>query len=273
MFHLSVAELAGRLAGQPPRLGRTRLIAVDGRSGSGKTWLAGELAGPLGAPVIHMDDLYPGWDGPAAALGVLTDWVVGPLERGQAARWRRFDWELMEYAEWHSTAADVVLVEGCGSVRAALAPVYAARVWVEAPPAARERRLRARADWAVYEPHARQWAEQEDELYRTEHTRQRCDIVVENLQPGADQAKLVVHLRGGARSAVVSADARTATAAHRYGDEIPNGTSGPLSAYLTSVPRMHGPPAEFQPNHVLHQLARRRGSLPARGKDRHRRVR
>jgi uridine kinase len=183
---VAVAELAGRLAGLTPRLGRTRLIAVDGRSGSGKTWLAEELAGAVGAPVIHLDDLYRGWEGPASALGALTDWVVGPLGRGEAARWRRFDWGSMEYAEWHRTpAAEVVLVEGCGSVRAALASVYAARIWVEAPAAARDQRLRARADWAAYAPHARQWAEQEDELYRLEQTRQHCDVIVENLAPAA----------------------------------------------------------------------------------------
>src|SRR6202042_2836673 len=60
---MTVAELAARLAQTEPRLGRTRLIAVDGRSGSGKTWFAGRLARPLDAPVIHLDDLYPGWDG------------------------------------------------------------------------------------------------------------------------------------------------------------------------------------------------------------------
>jgi uridine kinase len=184
---MTVAPLARRLAGTEPRLGRTRLIAVDGRSGAGKTWLAGELAAPLGAPVIHMDDLCPGWDGLVAAGDALADWVVGPLGRGEAARWRRFDWEAMSYAEWHTTeAAEVVVVEGCGSVRSALAASYAARIWVEAPAAARQQRLRARADWAAYEPHARQWAIEEDRLYRAEHTRAHCDVIVESLPATSD---------------------------------------------------------------------------------------
>jgi uridine kinase len=69
---MTVAELAARLAQTEPRLGRTRLIGLDGRSGSGKTWLADRLARPLDAPVIHLDDLYPGWDGLAQAADVLT---------------------------------------------------------------------------------------------------------------------------------------------------------------------------------------------------------
>ena len=185
---MTTAQLAARLAGGEARLGRTRLIALDGRSGAGKTWLAGRLADPLGAPVIHMDDLYPGWDGPAAAGGKLAEWVITPLARGEPARWRRFDWTAMSYAEWHTTGpADVVLLEGCGSVRSALAAAYAARIWVEAPGADRERRLRARPDWAAYEPHARRWAGLEDQLYRAEQTRQHCDIVIENPYPGADR--------------------------------------------------------------------------------------
>ena len=186
---LTAGELAARLADREPRLGRTRLIALDGRSGAGKTWLAGLLAVPLDAPVIHLDDLYPGWNGPAAAGDALADWVIAPLARGEQARWRRFDWSAMSYAEWHTTEpAGVVLLEGCGSVRSALAARYAARIWVEAPAADRRRRLRARPDWAAYEPHTRQWAELEDQLYRAEQTRQHCDLTVENPYPGPDRS-------------------------------------------------------------------------------------
>ncbi len=194
----TVARLATRLAETEPRLGRTRLIGVDGRSGSGKTWLAGRLASPLGAPVIHMDDLYPGWDGPGRAAGVLADWVIEPLARGEPARWRRFDWDSMSYAEWHTTEpADVVILEGCGSIRSALAGGYAARIWVEAPTAARQRRLRARPDWAAYAPHAHRWAELEEQLYRIEHTRQHCDIIVDNPQPSEDACpSLSLEIRG-----------------------------------------------------------------------------
>jgi uridine kinase len=197
---MTVAELAARLAQTEPRLGRTRLIAVDGRSGSGKTWLAGRLARPLDAPVIHLDDLYPGWDGLTRVADVLAEWVIEPLARGEPARWRRFDWGTMIYAEWHTTeAADVVVLEGCGSIRSALAGAYAARIWVEAPAAARRQRLRARPDWTAYEPFARRWAAREDQLYRTEHTRRHCDVIVENPPPATDgdrDVRLSVQLRG-----------------------------------------------------------------------------
>ena len=193
-----VAQLAALLPGTEPRLAGVRLIAVDGRSGSGKTRLAGQLATPIGAPVIHLEDLYPGWDGLAGTAEVLAGWVTGPLGRGQPARWRRFDWDAMSYAEWHTTGpADVIILEGCGSVRSGLAAAYAARIWVEAPAVTRQRRLRDRPDWAAYQPHARQWAMAEDRLYRAEQTRRCCEFIIEN--PAADGAVTVRRQPSAAR--------------------------------------------------------------------------
>lgn len=46
---------------------RPHLIGIDGRSGAGKTSLAGQLAQVLSVTrdvvVFHLEDLYPGWDG------------------------------------------------------------------------------------------------------------------------------------------------------------------------------------------------------------------
>ena len=39
------------------------VVLIDGRSGSGKTSLAADVAESLGAAVLHLEDLYPGWDG------------------------------------------------------------------------------------------------------------------------------------------------------------------------------------------------------------------
>jgi uridine kinase len=193
---VTVTELAAVLARTPPRLGRTRLIALDGRSGSGKTWLAELLAGRLRAPVIHMDDLYPGWSGLARAVRIVNDWVITPLATQQPARWRRFDWDAMAYAEWRTTeAADTVVLEGCGSVRAELAGAYAARIWVEAPADARRRRLEARGDWSMYQPHVQRWASQEDVLYRTERTRHHCDLVVGNARDTTGDPRLTLRVR------------------------------------------------------------------------------
>src|SRR5205085_5813827 len=56
----SFPALADRLLAEPPLLGATRLVCVDGPAGSGKTTFADRLTEALGgaAALVHMDDLY-----------------------------------------------------------------------------------------------------------------------------------------------------------------------------------------------------------------------
>ncbi|HEU4676488.1 MAG TPA: uridine kinase [Motilibacteraceae bacterium] len=171
--------LADRVLAAPPRAGATRVVAVDGPSGSGKTTLAGRLAALLGGPVVHLDDLYPGWDGLADAVPRLVEWVLEPLGRGEPARYRRYDWVEGVYAEWHEVpTAPVLVVEGCASGSLAAAPYLSLLVWVEAPHDLRMERGIAR-DGEAYRPHWERWARQEDELYRTQRTRERADVRVD----------------------------------------------------------------------------------------------
>jgi pantothenate kinase-related protein Tda10 len=84
-------ELASRILAASPRAGATRVVAVDGPSGSGKTTFAGRLSAALECPVLHMDDMYPGWDGLAEAVPLLVAWILEPLAKGLPAKYRRFD--------------------------------------------------------------------------------------------------------------------------------------------------------------------------------------
>jgi hypothetical protein len=180
-----VAELAALVRARRA-VGTMRLVTVDGYSGAGKSLLSGRLAAALGgAPVVALDQFYPGWDGLAAAVPLAVDWVAAPLVAGRAARWRRFDWNAGRYAEWRETPwAPVVVLEGCGSGSTALRPYTSTAVWVDAPAACRAERLRARADWADYAPHRARWAAQEEALFAAERPWQHADVVV-----GADPAR------------------------------------------------------------------------------------
>ena len=174
-----VAEVVALLGRRPPRAPGTQVIAVDGPSGAGKTTLAARLSDALhGAPVVHMDDLYPGWDGLADAVPRVVEWVATPLLRGDRARYRRFDWVRHEYAEWHEVpAAPVVVVEGVASAARPMGTVLTVTVWVEAPDAVRMARGIAR-DGEAYRPHWERWARQEREHFAVDGTRDRADVVV-----------------------------------------------------------------------------------------------
>jgi uridine kinase len=181
--------LAAMVASQLPRAGNTRVVAVDGPSGSGKTVLAALLSASLGAaPVVHMDDLYPGWDGLQDAVPRLVEWVLGPLSHNARARYRRFDWPTGRYAEWHEVPpAPVLVVEGVGCGARACTGYLSTLVWVEAPGALRFARGIER-DGEAYRPHWERWAKQEDAHFATEGTRSRADVRVDTTTSGAWQA-------------------------------------------------------------------------------------
>jgi len=165
------------VASRPPRAGVTRVVAVDGPSGSGKTTLAAALSATLGdVPVVHMDDVYPGWDGLEDAVPRLVGWVLEPLAAGLPARYRRYDWERHEYAEWREVpASDVVLVEGVASGARVCGPHLSALVWVEAPRDVRFERGIAR-DGEAFRPHWERWATLEELHFAAEGTRERADV-------------------------------------------------------------------------------------------------
>ncbi len=174
-----IADLAARVRAAPPRCGATRLVCVDGPSGSGKTVLARALGVALDAPVLHLDDLYPGWDGLAATGPLLVDGVVAPLRAGRDASYRRWDWERSAPGATVLVGRPPVLVlDGVGSGARPIAAHTVLLVWVEAPRDERFRRAIAR-DGETYRPHWERWAAQEVAHFAAEGTRARADVVVD----------------------------------------------------------------------------------------------
>jgi len=162
------------------RCGATRVVAVDGPSGSGKTDFAAALCGRLpGAHLLHMDDLYPGWDGLAQAVVALHEQVLGPLARGEQAEYRGWDWEHNRYAGWQRMpATDLLLVEGVGAGARPGSALVSALIWLEADRAERFRRGIER-DGESYLPHWLRWAAHEEALFAVDGTRSRADLVID----------------------------------------------------------------------------------------------
>jgi uridine kinase len=166
-----------------PRCGATVVVAIDGPSGSGKTTLAKGVADDLerfgSVEVVHMDLIFPGWDGLAEAPGLLTRQVLEPIAQGRPAAYRLWSWVR---DEWQGTRvvepSRFLVVEGCGSSVEPAGAYAAVRVFVEADRELRMRRGIAR-DGEAYRPHWERWAVQEDRLYAADGTRERADVVVD----------------------------------------------------------------------------------------------
>lgn len=178
----AVVDLALR---RGPSAGRCAVVALDGRSGAGKTSLAAlvvaEGARRTGGvvPLVAMEDLYPGWDGLEAAARLLHDDVLAPLATGGTAAYRPWDWGAGRAGpvRVEVPAAPLLVVEGVGAGAWACAPLTAVLVWVSAPAALRRRRALER-DGATYAPHWQRWAAQERDHLLRERTRSRADLLV-----------------------------------------------------------------------------------------------
>lgn len=170
--------MAERVLAAPPTLGPGRLVCVDGPACSGKTTFAAVLSARTGAPVVHMDDLYPGWEG-LPEVDAQLETMLRPLAVGEHGSYRRYDWHLGRFAETVAVPpADLLVIEGVGSGSITIEDLVTVLAWVEAPSDLRMRRGIER-DGDDFAPHWEAWARAETEHFEQHRTRDRADLVVD----------------------------------------------------------------------------------------------
>lgn len=188
----SYHELVAWIADQPPQLGASRLILVDGPSGAGKTQFAGRLAaaydracdnkaGDTGsAVVVHTDDLLDGWDDQLTFWTRLHEWVLAPLRAGRAGAYRRYDWQARRFGdEWQPVpAVPLVIVEGMSTARAEAREFANLTVFVDVPADLRRRRAVDR-DGAGVVTYLEKWWTVEERHFAADATAHNADLVVD----------------------------------------------------------------------------------------------
>ncbi|MFC7276491.1 uridine kinase [Paractinoplanes rhizophilus] len=183
-----------------PRLGATRLIAVDGPSGAGKTTFALRLAKQLDAPVVHTDDLLDGWDDQFTFWERLERQVLGPLRRGETATYRRYQWHLGKFAgpPVRVDPAPAVLVEGVSAARREIRPELSLAVFVVAPSDLRLRRSVARDgdDSIAFRAYLERWRAAEDRHFAEDDTRAAADLIVDGEATTGDDRFTLLRERG-----------------------------------------------------------------------------
>lgn len=171
--------LTTRLAQVAPKAGQTRVVAVDGRSGSGKTSLAAVLRAKLNAPVVTLEDLYGGWGGLERGIDLLVSEVLEPLSDGRAARVPTYDWVAAAWAApWVLEPPEVLIVEGVGAAAGRAAAYESLLIWIESAEFVRKRRALDRAG-VTFAPYWDMWAAQEEAMLARERTPDRADLVID----------------------------------------------------------------------------------------------
>jgi dephospho-CoA kinase len=163
---------------RPPTLGRGRLLCIDGPAGSGKTTLATEVAALTGAPVVHMDNLYEGWDG-LPRIRTQLDKLLLPLSRNRPGSYRRWDWYADRWAEAVAVPpAPLLVLEGVGAGARTHAGLTTVLAWVEVP--AEQRLVRGLArDGVQFDEQLRAWTVAEQLHFERDDTRARADLVID----------------------------------------------------------------------------------------------
>jgi len=150
------------------------VLALDGRSGAGKSTFAAALARRLDACLIEGDDFYAGGvgilsDPPPVRAARCIDWqaqrlVLAALRRGQAASYHAFDWDRFDGGTQTEPTrvgpARIVILEGVYAARPELADLVDLRILLQTPDATRLARIRAREGGIG--PWEQQWLDAED---------------------------------------------------------------------------------------------------------------
>jgi uridine kinase len=156
----------------------TRIVAIDGLGGSGKSSFALQVSQALGGVVIVHTDDFATWDNPIDWWPDLLERVLIPISRGEAARFERSRWGREADGELVVVEpTEFLIVEGVSASRDAFAPYLTYSIWVEAPELLRLQRGLARDGPSALEQW-QGWMSQEERYRSRERPDERADLVV-----------------------------------------------------------------------------------------------
>jgi len=163
--------------------GRPVVLAVDGRSSSGKTALAARMRETVaGSVVVHTDDIA-WWHSRFGWADLLVAGILMPVRQGQAVAFRPPRWA--EHGREGSimvpAGCPLLIIEGVGAGRDEASHLIDALVWVQSDEREAERRNLARIGQPGGSPTERQhreWMAEEMPFVAAQRTWERADLVV-----------------------------------------------------------------------------------------------
>jgi len=185
--------------------GAPLIVAIDGRSGVGKSTIASQLAAVFPATIIPTDDFFAAeltsadWDARSASERArdAIDWrrlrrlALEPLRAGRAAVWHPFDFGAGARADGsyafssesaRRDAARLIILDGAYSSRPELADLVDIAILVEAPIATRRARLALREAPRFLDAWHQRWDAAEDYYFSAIRPPESFDIVLDSVE-------------------------------------------------------------------------------------------
>jgi len=131
------------------------IITIDGVAGAGKTSLAAHLAEEyspkMSVQVVHMDDLYDGWDDSLGeSLTAKLSEIIAAHKAKAPYRTRAFDWNTGGPGdEIVIGPADLLILEGVGAGARVTRDEAVSKIWIDIEPIVGLRRVLSRDGEAI----------------------------------------------------------------------------------------------------------------------------
>ena len=159
------------------------ILAIDGPAGSGKSTLAGEIArgfsGTYEVEVIHLDELYNGWDQALSEelFRRLTQ-LIAAQKAGKALDLAIYDWSAGSFSGSREIkAVQLLIIEGVGSSNQLLHSNLTTSIWLDIDQSTGLTRVLER-DGEEIRDEMIKWQKMESEYFMRDLTRERADFIL-----------------------------------------------------------------------------------------------
>ena len=155
------------------------LLAIDGPAGAGKTTFAAKLESEFSqsatVKVIHMDDLYNGWENALSnPLSEILDRISTAHLANRECVIKIFNWQTMQFdTEETIMPTDYLIIEGVGAAQQIVRDSGATTYWLDIEPEIGLQRVLER-DGAHIKAQMLRWQVEQDKHFARDETRENC---------------------------------------------------------------------------------------------------
>jgi uridine kinase len=159
------------------------VLAIDGPAGSGKSTLAGEIArafaGTYDLEVIHLDELYNGWDNALSEeLFQRITQIISAQQVGKSTDLAIYDWSTRSFSGSREVkAVQLLIVEGVGSSNLLLHRSLTTSIWLDIDQRIGLARVLERDGEEIRDEMVK-WQKMESEYFARDLTRERADFIL-----------------------------------------------------------------------------------------------
>ena len=184
MNKLSLNQIVATISSGERRNDFVRIIAIDGRAGSGKTTLASRIESrwaDRNVLTIHMDDLYDGWENALSErlTRTLVQSIALPASLGKSFSYRKYDWIEKRFEKTiECEVPDLLILEGVGSGQKSVRQYLDQLIWTETDSETGLQRV-LRRDGDYLETEMRVWQMRESEHFQRDNTRDCATIRID----------------------------------------------------------------------------------------------